>query len=104
MIMVPGFVDRAVYDDAVARARDRRGEPPPTLRLEPLDEGRSLQTQHVGPYDDEGPILARLQAEVMPAQGLTFAGPHHEIYLSDPRRTSPEKLRTILRQPVRPAG
>jgi hypothetical protein len=40
----------------------------------------------------------------MPAQGVTFAGPHHEIYLSDPRKTTPEKLKTILRQPVRSAG
>jgi hypothetical protein len=40
----------------------------------------------------------------MPAMGMTFAGPHHEIYLGDPRRTPPQKLKTILRQPVRSAG
>jgi hypothetical protein len=78
--------------------------PPASLRLEPLDEGRCLQRLHIGSYDDEGPTLARLHNEIMPAQGVRFAGPHHEIYLSDPRKTTPEKLKTILRQPVRSAG
>jgi hypothetical protein len=101
MIMVPDFVDWALYDAAVAKSRDKLGEPPDSLRLEPLEEGRCLQTLHIGSYDDEGPVLARLHNEIMPAQGVTFAGPHHEIYLSDPRKVSPEKLKTILRQPVR---
>jgi len=104
MIMVPDFASRPLYDDAITKTQGKRGEPPPeTLRLESLEEGRSLQTLHVGSYDDEGPILARLHNEVMPAEGLTFAGPHHEIYLSDPRKTAPEKLKTILRQPIRRA-
>ena len=64
-------------------------------------EGRSLQTLHVGSYDEEGPALACLHNEIMPRTGLTFAGPHHEIYLSDPRKTAPPRLRTILRQPVK---
>lgn len=78
----------------------------PVARVERrvLDEGRCLQILHVGSYDDEGPTLARLHGEVLPARGLTWNGPHHEIYLSDPRRTAPEKLRTVLRQPVRPAN
>lgn len=104
MIMVPDFIDRSLYDAAVAKTRDKLGESPETLRLELLNEGRCLQTLHIGSYDDEGPILAKLHDEVMPAQRLTFAGPHHEIYLSDPRKTPPEKLKTILRQPVRQAG
>jgi len=108
MIMVPDFIDRPSYDAAVAKIRDKMrdkpGEPPETLRLEPLNEGCCLQTLHIGSYDDEGPILAMLHDEVMPAQGFTFAGPHHEIYLSDPRKTAPERLKTILRQPVRQAG
>lgn len=101
MIMVPDFIDPPLYDAAIARTREKLGEPPETLRLESLNEGRSLQTLHIGSYDDEGPILAKLHNEVMPAQGVTFAGPHHEIYLSDARKTPPEKLKTILRQPVR---
>ena len=104
MIMVPDFVERSLYEAALARSRDKLGEPPASLRLEPLDEGRCLQTLHIGSYDDEGPTLARLHNEIMPATGVTFAGPHHEIYLSDPRKTPPEKLKTILRQPVRSAG
>ncbi|WP_245723514.1 GyrI-like domain-containing protein [Paramicrobacterium humi] len=67
-----------------------------------LLEGRSVQTLHIGAYDDEGPTLARLHDEYLPQNGLTFNGDHHEIYLSDPRRTPPEKLKTVLRQPVRP--
>lgn len=104
MIMVPDFVDRTLYGAAVAKSRDKLGEPPDSLRMEPLEEGRCLQTLHVGSYDDEGPVLARLHNEIMPARGMTFAGPHHEIYLSDPRKVPPEKLKTILRQPVRRAG
>jgi len=48
-------------------------------------------------------MLARLHDEVMPGLGLTFAGHHHEVYLSDPRKVAPEKLKPILRQPVKPA-
>jgi len=66
-----------------------------------LDEGECLQVLHVGPYADETAILNTMHNEVMPAEGLTFNGPHHEIYLGDPRRSAPEKLRTILRQPVK---
>ena len=73
----------------------------PTHGLRPVFGGREVGIGFSGSYDDEGPTLARLHDEIMPAQGLTFAGPHHEIYLSDPRKTSAAKLKTILRQPVR---
>jgi hypothetical protein len=59
-----------------------------------------VQTLHVGSFDDEAPVLARLHDEFIPANGLRMTGRHHEVYLSDPRRTASEKLRTILRQPV----
>lgn len=101
MLMVPDFVDEPAYEAAIEKTRKKLGEPPASLRLEPFHEGRCLQTLHVGSYDDEGPILMKLHREIMPAEGITFAGPHHEIYLSDPRRTPPAKLRTILRQPVK---
>lgn len=55
----------------------------------------------MGSYDEEGPVLARLHGEVMPNKAMAFNGPHHEIYLSDPRKTEPAKLKTILRQPVK---
>lgn len=78
----------------------------PLDRVHPLllDEGRCLQIMHVGSYDDEAPTLTRLHHEVMPARGLTWNGRHHEIYLGDPRRVTPERLRTVLRQPVRAVG
>jgi hypothetical protein len=104
MILAPDFIDRSIYEAALAKSCGKLGEPPPSLRLEPLNEGRCLQTLHIGGYDDEGPTLARLHHEIMPAKGVTFAGPHHEIYLSDARRTPPEKLKTILRQPIKSAG
>lgn len=103
MIMVPDFVTQAMFEAAVEKTRGKLGEPPATLRRAALHEGLCLQTLHVGSYDDEAPVLARLHGEIMPAGGWTFAGPHHEIYLSDPRRTEPAKLKTVLRQPVRKA-
>ena len=101
MIMVPDFVDGALFEAAHAKSAAKLGGLPPSLRLEALEEGLSLQALHVGSYDDEGPLLARLHDEIMPGGGYAFAGPHHEIYLGDPRKTAPEKLKTILRQPVR---
>jgi len=70
------------------------------ITLGQLNEGTCLQTLHIGPYTDEAPVLAELHDRLMPNLGLTFGGAHHEIYLSDPRRVAPEKLKTILRQPV----
>lgn len=101
MIMAPDFLDQAMFNTAVRKSAKKMGEPPATLRMETYDEGLSLQILHIGSYDDEAPILARLHDEVMPSQSLTFAGNHHEIYLSDPRRTPSAKLKTILRQPVK---
>lgn len=74
------------------------------VKADEIEEGDSLQILHIGPYTDEAPTLADLHDRLMPEQGLTFNGPHHEIYLSDPRRVAPEKLRTILRQPVKSTG
>ncbi len=104
MIMVPDFVTDDLFEAARAKTAGKLGGAPASLRFEAYEEGPSLQTLHLGAYDDEGPVLARLHDEVMPGRGLTFNGPHHEIYLSDPRRTEPAKLKTILRQPVKPAA
>ena len=101
MIMVPEFVTSAMFDRAVGKVSKKAGEPPQSLRMETFAEGASLQTMHIGSYDDEGPTLARLHDVIMPEKHLAFNGPHHEIYLSDPRRTEAAKLKTILRQPVR---
>lgn len=90
MLLVPDWVD----DEAVAAAL---ADP---VRVETLAEGRCVQTLHVGSYDDEGPVLAELHDRFIPGAGLAMTGRHHEIYLNDARRTAPERLRTILRQPV----
>ena len=66
-----------------------------------FDEGLCVQILHIGSYDDEEPTLDKLHSEFLPENGLTFNGRHHEIYLSDARRVPAEKLRTVLRQPVR---
>jgi len=66
-------------------------------------EGRCVQILHVGPYSTEPESLAKLY-ELMEVEGFTFNGFHHEIYLSDPRKTPAERLRTILRQPVKEKG
>lgn len=103
LIAQPDWIDEDAVAAAVAAARAKSPNPAlDLLRLEHLHEGRSAQILHVGSYDDEEPTLARLHDEWMPQHGLTFNGPHHEVYLSDARRTAPEKLRTVLRQPVRP--
>ncbi len=104
LILVPDWVPSSMLEPARARVAARRG--PARLadvRLEPMSEGRCVQTLHVGSFDDEAPVLARMHDEVVPERGLRLRGRHHEIYLSDPRRTAPGRLRTILRQPVEPA-
>ncbi|GAA1754248.1 GyrI-like domain-containing protein [Streptomonospora arabica] len=101
MIMVPDWIDRRMFAAAVEQAG--AGNHPARLgdvRLESLSEGRCVQTLHVGSFDDEADVLARMHHEFIPDNGLRMAGTHHEIYLSDLRKAAPEKLRTILRQPV----
>lgn len=99
--LVPDWITDAHVEEATATVRSKGGAPRlDELRVETLDEGLSVQTLHVGSYDDEAPVLAELHDVFIPGAGLTMTGRHHEIYLSDARRTAPEKLRTILRQPV----
>lgn len=102
MIMQPDWIDQDLYAAAVGQVRAKSS--PARLddvRLEPLSEGRCVQTLHVGTFDDEADVLARMHDEFIPGNGLRMVGRHHEIYLSDLRRVAPEKQRTILRQPVR---
>ncbi len=104
MILLP----EAVTQEHFARAQEevRRKKDPPDLarvRMERLEEGLSAQILHVGPYAEEGPTIARLH-QFIQAQGCQPIGRHHEIYLSDPRRTDPERLKTIIRQPMSPAA
>ncbi|MBT0773247.1 GyrI-like domain-containing protein [Kineosporia sp. J2-2] len=105
LVSQPGWINQAMIDEARTKAQARKELPAAgRLRLIDLTEGPSAQILHVGSYEDEAPVLARLHGEFMPGRALTFNGDHHEIYLSDPRRTPPQKWRTVLRQPVRPVG
>ena len=101
MIVIPDWVDSAMFDDAVAKARAKLGEAPASLRLERFAEGRCVQIMYVGPPAGEGTTITRLHDDFLPANGLAAHGAHHEIYLTDPRRVAPEKMKTVLRQPVR---
>lgn len=103
MIMTPDWIDHAMFAAAVERAgAENRPQGLDDVRLETLHEGRCVQTLHVGPFDDEAAVLAQLHEEFVPDSGLRLTGKHHEIYLTDFRRTAPDRLRTILRQPVAP--
>ncbi|MCJ0979455.1 GyrI-like domain-containing protein [Rhodococcus sp. ARC_M12] len=102
MIMVPDWIDRPMFEAAMATAASKsNSDASSRVRLETLDEGLCVQTLHIGSYDDEASVLDELHHRFIPSSGLTMTGRHHEIYLSDPRRVEPAKLRTILRQPVR---
>jgi len=100
MIAQPEWVSADVVEQALTAAGRKRLPALGRVRFERYAEGRSVQILHVGSYDDEAPVLARLHDEFLPAHGLAPTGRHHEVYLSDPRRTGPARLRTILRQPV----
>jgi hypothetical protein len=101
LIRVPDFVRAGDVAAAARRLRERgKGGPVGAVKLETIAEGRCVQMLHVGPYVDEGPTMDAMLAYAT-SQGLKFTGRHHEIYLSDPRRVKPHKLRTILRHPVR---
>ncbi|RWZ49546.1 hypothetical protein ELQ90_12310 [Labedella phragmitis] len=101
MILVPDAVTASLFSEAIEEVAARK-KPSRVrdVRLDVLEEGMCLQTLHVGPYDDEAAVLARLHEHEVPERGLRLTGRHHEIYVSDARRTAAERLRTILRQPV----
>jgi hypothetical protein len=104
MLMIPDWIDPDMLESAVEQAG--AADPPRRLgdiRFRTLSEGLCVQTLHVGSFDEEGPVLERLHQEFVPAHGLRLAGTHHEVYLSDARRVPPERMRTILRQPVESA-
>ena len=100
MIMQPDFITQEMVNQAGIEVREKKN--PPSLdkvRYEVYNEGLSVQILYFGPYSDEGPTIARMH-EFAEEKGYKLRGKHHEIYLSDPRRTKPEKLKTIIRQPI----
>jgi len=105
MLMVPDWIGGPMVAAAVGHAAAKR--PPARLeqvRLQTLTEGWCVQTLHVGSFDDEADVLARLHHDFIPGHGFRLAGTHHEIYLSDFRKVAPDRRRTILRQPVTVEG
>jgi hypothetical protein len=100
MIMQPEFVTPDLVDDAIEQVRAKKD--PAALskvRFKEFCEGPGAQILHVGPYSEEGPTIEKLHAFIQDS-GHELTGKHHEIYLGDPRRAAPEKLRTIIRQPM----
>jgi hypothetical protein len=90
-----------VMEEARPKVREKSGPKADEVKLESFHEGLSAQVLHVGPYSEEGPTI-RLLHGFIEESGYRSRGDHHEIYLGDPRRTKPENLKTILRQPVEP--
>jgi hypothetical protein len=103
MIAQPPEVTAVLFERASEQAQHQKPSPGlAKLRLEEFHEGLAAQIMHLGPYAGEAPTIARLHAFIR-EQGYTFDGTrqkHHEIYLSDPRRSAPEKMRTVIRQPM----
>ena len=100
MIMQPAEVTPSVLEKV--RAEALRKKPLPALsrvRLEDFREGLAAQIMHLGPYSAEAPTITRLH-EFIAKQGYRPVGKHHEIYLGDPRRSAPERLKTLIRQPI----
>lgn len=100
MIMQPDVVDGDAFEEA--RSQLRKKKPGPgieRLRFDRFQEGKCIQTMHIGPYIDEPATVARMEAFAS-ENGYFMRGLHHEIYLGNPLRSDPEKLKTILRHPV----
>lgn len=105
MIRQPEFITKEIINQAIDEVKEKKN--PLTLsklRIETLKEGLSAQIMHIGPYSEEGPTVEKLH-NFISEKGYKFDGSipgqkHHEIYISDMRRTKPEKLKTIIRQPI----
>jgi hypothetical protein len=101
LIRTPDCVTQVDLDAAVGALLDKgKCDKVKDVRLQIMDQGRCVQILHVGPYDQVGAAIEKMQT-FADEQGLSLTGKHHEIYLSDPRRVPPEKLKTIVRRPVK---
>jgi hypothetical protein len=100
MVMQPPWVTTEVVETGRRRAAKKSASSALSeIRLAPYHEGLSIQILYTGPYDDEAQTIAKMHAHAIERR-YRLAGKHHEIYLSDPRRTAPAKLKTVLRQPI----
>jgi hypothetical protein len=100
MVMQPDFVTAELIDSAKKLLTAKKPDLDlGKVRYDTIDEGLSAQILHIGPYAEEGPTIEKLHGYVE-AEGYRLRGKHREIYMSDPRRVAPEKLKTIIRHPV----
>ena len=100
MIMQPAYVTAELVSDAIEQVKKKKkATAAPGLRFEAFSEGNSAQVMHLGPFSEEGPTIEKLH-QFIEEKGFNLSGKHHEIYLSDFRRAAPEKLKTIIRQPI----
>lgn len=106
MILTPKVVTRAIFETAVGQVRRKRGDSPALerLRLDDFAEGLCMQVMHIGPYAAEPTTVDRMK--MFAAQNgyedlVGLGGKHHEIYMGDPRKADPSKLKTVLRHPIR---
>ncbi len=101
MIALPAEVTAADCKAAKAQLRERKNpEALPKVRFKSFIEGKAVQIMYIGPYSEEGPTILMLH-EFAKENGFRLTGKHHEIYMGDPRRSAPEKLKTIIRHPVK---
>ena len=101
MIMQPKYVTAQDVKAAVEQTRKKKNLPALSkLRFECFHEGKAAQIMHVGPFSAEGPNIAKIH-DTIQKSGHSLSGKHHEIYLNDPSKTAPEKLKTVLRQPMK---
>jgi hypothetical protein len=101
LLMTPDWVTKEMFERVIRMLAETK--PPKLLskvRLEKYDEGLCVQTLHIGSFDNEAPILDELHNQFIPNNGYKMTKKHHEIYFSDFRKVAPEKLKTILRQPI----
>lgn len=100
-IMQPDFVDTNLIEECINEVQKKKDLPALSkIRFDKMEDSLSAQILHLGPYADETPTIEKLH-NFIEENGYTFNGKHREIYLNDSRRTAPEKLKTIIRQPIR---
>lgn len=109
MILQPEIVTQELFAEAVAQVRKKRGDSPALskLRLADFEEGPCVQIMHIGPYATEPATIERMREYAASHGCRDRVGPegkHHEIYLGDPRRADPARLKTVLRHPVEETG
>jgi len=101
MIMQPEYVAEDLVSKALEQVEKKKNPPAlPKIRFESFHEGLSAQTMHIGPYSAEGPTIDGIH-NFIKETGHELRGRHHEIYLSDPRRSAPERMKTVLRRPMK---